>query len=146
MPGPDPKHSSVRARQNRMSTAATLRVDPTLEPPVLPDAVSWHPLTEAWWADVWSSPMAPEFDASDRHGLFVLAVLVDDFWCAGSAASHRDLAAEIRQQSQRFGLSPLDRRRLQWEVERSEEAQEKGARRRARSAPASDPRSALKAM
>jgi len=32
------------------------------------------------------------------------------------------LAQEIRMQGQRFGLSPIDRRRLQWEVERAETA------------------------
>jgi hypothetical protein len=102
-------------------------------------------MTLAWWADIWSSPMAPEFDASDTHGLFALAMLTEDFWRSTSPGERMKLAAEIRQQGQRYGLSPIDRRRLQWEIERTEEAQEKGAVRRA-SRPkrgASDPRSAL---
>jgi len=86
--------------------------------------------------------MAPEFDTSDLHGLLMLALLVDDFWLAESPSSRSKLAAEIRQQSQRFGLSPLDRRRLQWEIERVSDAQEKGARRRGRRS--ADPRSVLR--
>jgi hypothetical protein len=34
-----------------------------------------------------------------------------------------NLAAEIRLQRQCFGLTPLDRRRLQWEIERAEAAE-----------------------
>jgi hypothetical protein len=62
--------------------------------------------------------MAGEFLQSDRHGLFILAELVDRFWEAPSP----QLATEIRLQRQCFGLTPIDRRRLQWEVERVESA------------------------
>jgi len=145
MPGPAPKHASVRARRNRTATAATLRVVHDVQAPPLP-ARDWHQLTEQWWADVWASPMAPEYDSSDRHGLFMLAMLVDAFWEAPAPA----LAAEIRLQRQCFGLTPIDRRRLQWEIERTEEAQDKGARRRAAAAPApaagTDPRDVLRAL
>jgi hypothetical protein len=138
MPGPDPKHPSTRARRNKTATAATLRADHAIQAPELPGD-EWHPLTLAWWRDIWASPMAPEYDDSDRHGLFVLAQLVEDFWRAETVTQRKDLAAELRQQGQRFGLSPIDRRRLQWEIERSEEAQEKGTKRRANSAGAKNP-------
>lgn len=158
MPGPAPKHSSTRARRNKTSTAATLKADPTVSAPELPvsapelPAIVWHPMAEYWWADVWSSPMAPEFDDSDKHGLFALAMIVNDFWTADTARDRRDLAAEIRQQGQRFGLSPIDRRRLQWEIERTEDAKDPGeARRQRRATPATkagtvDPRSVLRAV
>ncbi len=151
MPGPVPKHPSTRARQNRSATAAQLKADPSIRAPRLPDR-SWHPMTAAWWRDVWSSPMAPEFDASDVHGLYALAVLVDDFWTAETPTARRDMASEIRLQTQRFGLSPIDRRRLQWSIEKVEEAQDRGSRRRSRVAddtlrPSSgDPRSALRSI
>lgn len=150
MPGPAPKDPSTRQRRNKNSTAAQLKADPNLEIPELPRRMAWNDQTRAWWADVWSSPMAPEFDESDRHGLNMLAVLVDDYWMAANARERMPLAAEIRQQSQRFGLSPIDRRRLQWEIERTEEAQRRGAR--SQPAPAtpanggSDPRSTLRAV
>ncbi len=102
-------------------------------------------MTLAWWRDVWSSPMAPEYDESDRHGLFLMAVLIDEFWLSPS----KELAAEIRLQRQAFGLSPIDRRRLQWEIERGDEANERTKKRRAKPAaskadePSADPRSIL---
>jgi hypothetical protein len=117
--------------------------------PKLPnlDGVEWHEQTVAWWEDVWRSPMAPEYDPSDIHGLYLLAILVDGFW----KKPHWTAAAEIRLQRQCFGLSPIDRRRLQWEIERSEEAQDRGAQRRrqASKSPAeslADPRSVLRAV
>jgi hypothetical protein len=136
MPGPAPKDPSLRARRNRSSTAAKLVVDPGLKAPALPTRI-WHEQTRAWWKDIWASPMAPEYDESDRHGLFALAVLVDDFWRTEDPKLRKDVAAEIRQQRQCFGLTPMDRRRLQWEIERVDEAQERGARRRA--APSKQP-------
>lgn len=114
------------ARRNRSTTSATLVADARVKMPPLPGGHDWHPATVAWWKDVWASPMAPEYHESDVHGLYILAMLVDGFWSAPSQA----LAAEIRLQRQCFGLTPIDRRRLQWEIERTDEAQEKGRRRR----------------
>jgi hypothetical protein len=147
MPGPTPKRNP--ARRNRSSTSATLSlVHSVVAPDLPPNPDGWHALTLSWWADVWASPMAPEFHESYRHGLFLLAVLVDSFWRAPS----EKLAAEIRLQRQCFGLTPIDRRRLQWEIERTDEAQAKGDQRRAAPgatpAPtkAKDPRRALTAV
>jgi hypothetical protein len=149
MPGPAPKHPSVRARTNKTSTAATLRTVHDVQAPTLPTRL-WHEQTRAWWRDVWASPMAPEFDESDHHGLFALAVLVDDFWSTEDLKLRKDLAAEIRQQRQCFGLTPIDRRRLQWEIERVDEAQDRGQRRRQAApkpvAAAADPRGVLHAV
>jgi hypothetical protein len=140
----------IPSRRNRSATAATLSADHKITAPPLPVREDgWHWQTEAWWRDVWASPMAPEYDSSDRHGLFVLAVLVDDYWIADTARERAALAAEIRLQRQCFGLTPIDRRRLQWEIERSDEAQDRGRRRRATSTPsasaepAADPRALL---
>lgn len=60
--------------------------------------------------------MAPEYLQTDVHGLYILAELLDGFW---RKPSHFR-AAEIRLQGQNYGLSPLDRRRLQWEIEEDE--------------------------
>ncbi|MFI1580026.1 hypothetical protein [Embleya sp. NPDC020630] len=145
---PLPKPAATRQRRNRASTARTLAglPDGTVVPE-LPPMREWTEQTRAWWADVWASPMAGEFvdGRADIHGLYVLAVLVDEFWQDPSTG----LAAEIRLQRQCFGLTPIDRRRLQWEIERGEDAQERTRRRRAQPAPAAaptDPRSALHAV
>lgn len=128
MPGPPPKHASTRARRNKVAGAKQLKVVPDLEVPTLPaDAgIEWHPLTLRWWNDIWSSPMAPEFDASDIHGLYMLATLVQAFWSEPST----QLASEIRLQRQCFGLTPIDRRRLQWEISRGEAAEDETSTRR----------------
>ncbi|WP_409186712.1 hypothetical protein F9C11_21725 [Amycolatopsis sp. VS8301801F10] len=152
---PVPKQNP--ARRNKTATRATLTRVHNVKMPKLPErlhrsedgvevTVEWHEMTLAWWADIWASPMAPEFEKADSHGLYLLAVLVDDFWRNPSTA----LAAEIRLQRQGFGLTPIDRRRLQWEIERVDEAQDSGARRRAArkeqapKEPKPDPRDLLK--
>lgn len=148
MPGPAPKSASTRSRRNKTSTAATLRADAAIVAPELPEG-DWHPMVLDWWRALWASPMAPEYDDSDRHGLFELALIRNDFWCAGSAKERKEAAAEIRLQDQRFGLSPIDRRRLQWEIERTEDAVAKGSKRRVSqeaSRPKGDPRGVLRAL
>lgn len=146
---PMPKHNP--ARRNKTSTHSTLTRDHNVTAPDLPDReTGWHHLTVDWWRDIWASPMAPEFENSDIHGLYVLADLVDAYWCEDSPRARAGLAAEIRLQRQCFGLSPIDRRRLQWEIERGSEASERTAKRRATRKPApvksADSFSALRAV
>jgi hypothetical protein len=149
------KAPSARARANRASTAATLTdgrtiIRPTLPPRFVTDEdgyrteVEWQPATVEWWNDLWASPMAAEYHSSDRHALFILAALVDQFW----TNPDQKLAAEIRLQRIPFGLTPYDRRRLEWTIENVAEAQDRGAARRSRQGsrqpdPKSDPRLAL---
>lgn len=145
---PMPKRNP--ARRNASATKATLSREHDVVAPDLPEReTGWHKLTVDWWADIWASPMAPEFDSSDIHGLYVLADLVDAFWLEESARARTALAGEIRLQRQCFGLTPIDRRRLQWEIERTDEAQDRGKKRRAKadpkpSEPAADPRTVLR--
>lgn len=140
------KDASARARTNRASTAATLsdsRTVPTTRRPALPQRrneagkiIAWSTATREWWKDLWASPMAVEYHSSDRHALFLLAALVDSFWNATTSTQRVQLAAEIRQQRAAFGLTPYDRRRLEWQIEASEEAKDRGTRRRTSGAPA----------
>lgn len=142
---PPLKDPARRRRTNKVAGARTLRAVASLKTPALPiRPTPWHPMTETWWDGIWSSPMAPEFDSSDINELLLLAVLVDGFWREPS----KELASEIRLQRQCFGLTPIDRRRLQWEIDRGEEAEERAAKRKAASAPRStstrkDPRKLL---
>lgn len=122
MPGPLPKNPELRQRRNKPSTAATLNGSGVPERcPVLPKrldsdghpAGKWHPRTISWWHVIWASPMASQWLPSDAEGLLAVAELVDLYW------RHPDpkILGEIRQQSARFGLSPLDRMRLSWKIE-----------------------------
>lgn len=141
MPGPTPKTQSTRARRNKASTRTTLvAVHP--DDVVIPDLPSskpvWQPRTLQHWEEVMSSPMAPEYDESDLQALFMVAELWDDFYLIEAedlpfdrkARLRSNLMGEIRLQEQRFGLTPIDRRRLQWEIDRGEEADEKTRERR----------------
>jgi hypothetical protein len=129
MSGPPPKDPKLRQRTNRVSTSATLQIvasdgaEPTVQrdlPPRASGELPWHPDTLAFWREVWASPMASEFIAADVHGLVLVARLIDKFNYGDVS-----LAAEIRLQRQCFGLTPLDRRRLQWEIERGESAEKR---------------------
>lgn len=151
MPGPIPKDPKLRQRTNRVSTAAVLTLMPSqdrqtaesiLGKPDLPlrigDDRAWHPETLDYWAKVWESPMAAEYVEADVSGLIGLFKLIDEF----NYGTHA-LAAEIRLQRQCFGLTPLDRRRLQWEISRVEAAEKRPVRSGPRST--MDPRKALMA-
>ena len=88
--------------------------------------------------------MSGEYLQVDRQGLILLAVLLQDFWVARSPKDRCRFAVEIRQQESRFGLTPVDRRRLQWAVQRAEVAVKKTAARRKKADPNKDPRDVLK--
>lgn len=159
--GPAPKPSSLRQRRNKTSTAASLpsAADAAeYEVPDLPDrepdhdeevAVPWHPKVVEWWEAVWRSPMASEFLSSDmKGGLILVAGLYQDFHTATSRTARKEAATEIRLQEARYGLDPISRRRLQWEVARGEEAEKKRrtgrAPKRSESSDSEDPRNVLK--
>lgn len=156
MPSPIPKDPNLRARRNKTPGHAMLTMEPEQKRrvPALPkltrlvegveQRIVWHKMTRAWWRDVWLSPMADEYLDADAHGLYRLAVLVDEFWNAPS----EKLAAEIRLQQQCFGLTPIDRRRLQWEVERVEAVVKQRPPRRSEASnePIEDVRSVLKVL
>lgn len=144
MPGPLPKDPAVRQRRNKALTRATLKVEdhPITRAPSLPkrtDGQAWHPLTRAWWHDVWHSPMAGEYLQADVHGLYRIAALVDKFWLEPNERT----AMAIAHQEQRYGLNPLDRRRLEWIVERAEQDAPRRPELRPMD-PADDPRNVLR--
>jgi hypothetical protein len=157
--GPAPKPPGLRQRTNRKPSAAVISANPELKAPRLPkhpgadEGQDWHPQVKAWWKDYWASPMAAECVESDRHGLFVLALMTDDFWSTANPSTRVKLAAEIRLSGQRYGTSPLDRNRLDWQVEETAERKERGQRRREATEPkpapapdATDPRAVLRSV
>lgn len=148
------KDASVRARRNKAATAAKISADPGRSIPSMPaHPEGWHSEVERWWDDVWSSPMAPEWDISDEHNVVLCALALNDMWTAETAKDRKDAMAEFRMQRQALGLSPYDRRRLEWSIESADEARDRGRQRRERRpssvAPTSDgedPRSVLRAV
>ena len=143
------KDPSVRARRNSAASAAKL-TPATAEIPPMPEGPRWHPESVRWWSDVWSSPMSPEWDESDEHNVILCALLYNDIWMAETAKERKDAAGEFRLQRRDLGLSPYDRRRLEWTIESADEARDRGRQRRARQAtPAvtgEDPRNVLRSV
>lgn len=158
MSGPIPKRPDLRQRRNRTTTAAALVDTNPLSDgvPELPrrrnergQFVKWRPEVREWWDDVWTSPMAAEYVQADMHALLLIADLMDQYWRNPTTA----LATEIRLARKDFGQTPMDRRRLQWEVQRVEREDEPGTGRRRRDEmaqptpqPGGDPRLALRAV
>lgn len=146
--GPAPKPAGLRQRRNKKPGAKTLRPAskqskgggarvPTL---LNPDKRRWHRLTRVWWRHVWQSPMAAEYLETDVDGLARLAILVDDYY----NAPDRQTLGEIRLQEARFGLSPVDRSRLAWEMEKADELErKKAAKKRTPAMGRIDPRDVL---
>lgn len=135
MPGPAPKDPSVRARRNKSSTRAVLSADHDIETPPLPEGFAWHSLTTQWWEDIWSSPMAPEYAASDINGLFRVAMLYNDFWLAESYKERAEIQVRLEKADADYGTNPMARRRLEWQVEQSEDSKARGSKRRKAEAP-----------
>lgn len=151
MPGPPPKPLNIRQRRNKYVTAAELIDTSPLAEGKVPtlrtrrdesgQPIPWPRAVKRWWRDVWTSPMAKEYTLADANGLFMLAVLRERFEVKPTAA----LAAEIRQQEARFGLDPISRRRLQWQIKREASADSPAAV-QARPLDGDDPRARLRAV
>ena len=130
--GPAPKPAHMRQHRIKKTGATTLAapdINQTEKPkvPTLqnPDKRKFHRLTRAWWKRVWTSPMAGEYLPTDVDGLARVALLVDEYYKNPTGGKAKELLGEIRLQEARFGLSPVDRSRLQWEVLKGEEAERK---------------------
>jgi hypothetical protein len=122
MAGRLPKHPKLKAGRSKSVTRAVIVTDNEFPEkparlPACPNDGGWHSMARRFWSDVWESPMIGEFLPADIHGLFRLLVLVDQFWKKPTTS----LSAEIRLMGQLFGLSPIDRRRLEWQVVSTEE-------------------------
>lgn len=126
-----PDDAQLPRTGGKAKLAAALAADDSPEVPLLPARPEgWHEQTKIWWRDVWSSPMSAEWHESDIHNVFVCAMLYDDMWQATTATARQKAASEFRQQRAMLGLTPYDRRRLEWTIETADEAKAKGQRRR----------------
>jgi hypothetical protein len=148
MASPIPKDPTTRQRRNKTSTNAILPAEGQVRRrvprmPEHPRGRTWHPEAVAWWRSVWHSPMASEYLEADAKSLRRLLVLIDDFWVEPT----EKLEHQISQSQQTFGITPIDRRRLQWTVEKVEQGQSRRpAEKPARSEPVDDPRQYLRAV
>lgn len=128
--GPPPKDPRTRQRRNKTATRSTLAPLPSDAPqpgavreipPLPPIRGKWAPAVEAWWRDLWSSPMAVRFPPSEVSSLVMIARLRQDFERAKNARERREASSEIRLQERRWGLDEMSRRSLQWEFSGGDE-------------------------
>ncbi len=104
-----------------------------LQIPELPERpYGWTRHTEAWWRDVWMSPMSKEWHPeSDWHNVVGAAMFYDDMWTAETATARQNAGKQFKVYCDFLGLNPYARRRLEWTIETAREAQERGQQRRA---------------
>ncbi len=125
MRGRYPKDPEIRQRRNRASTRATLSAVPDDEPrrrapslPTEPKGREWHAETRRWWRNQWASPMASQYLDSDVDGLRRIAVLMNDFWHRPKLSTFEAINRALAM----FGQTPMDRKRLEWQIEQTERA------------------------
>lgn len=95
-----------------------------------PSEPEWNPAVTAWWHDIWSSPMSAEFHESDVHGLYLACFYLHTTLSPWIKMSDRLAAASKYEAAIRnFGLNPMSRRSLQWEIAKVDEAHERASRR-----------------
>jgi hypothetical protein len=145
---PLPKPAAQRRRRNVVPGATKLpAAGLRTRAPALPGGSGMLASTRTWWKTAWASPMATVWLDADVPALVRLAQLVDlttrEFAIVRegpreivrSEAARVDgsvevrvvfdspvtaaLLAEMRQLEDRLGLSPLSRRRLQWEIDQA---------------------------
>lgn len=113
------KHPSQRQRRNRITSAAVLEAAPANRID-LPE--HYHERTLAWWDTIWDSPMAAEWLDADVRSMLRIARLDHIFWTTEDAELAAKVAGSIDRLSRQFGLDPMSRRTLQWEIRRVEGA------------------------
>lgn len=128
---PLPKVPSTRRGHRSNSPRRVLQAVENPDIPDLPDYVEWHDAVKDFWNSVWSSPMPQEWDESDRHNVLMASMALQTVWTGESSPTARSAAmAECRLILRECGLTPMSRRTLQIEIERADEAVERGTTRR----------------
>lgn len=99
------------------------------------------------WAELWAMPQAVVWEQA--HAFREVAQYVR--WKIAAEQGSLDAAKEARMLSDRLGLNPLALVRLRLEIEKAEEAEDRGEQRRTKPAPAKrrkpgDPRATLRAV
>ena len=117
MPGPAPKSKDERRRRNKpvhewVVLSETYEGDiPKLPGPKTGKSAKWDSETREWWETIWRTPMATQWNEGDVPALIELAMLRQAFMDGDMS-----VRSELRQRSDRFGLTPKGRRDLRWVI------------------------------
>lgn len=115
MPDPIPKAAGQRRRRNKTVGETQVALRRAAKPPCPVDSDA----ARAWWDRQWDSDLAKVWLEVDVPAIERLVMLIESLKGGVNGA----ILSEIRQLEDRFGLSPLSRRRLQWEVEQAGESE-----------------------
>lgn len=138
MPGPPPKPADERARRNR--TAATMTLPskgrkgrapkwPLVPPGISVDGVRMvddaaeHRELQVW-ADLWKTPQATAWEQlgwTHNVALYVRCLVAAEF-------GNQKVLPEVRQWTDRLGLSPMAMLRLQWVIAEDEVAEKRSSK------------------
>jgi hypothetical protein len=118
MAGRYPKPDGQKVNRGAVLPWTTLTARREGDPPALPDWREWHPQTLIWWAGLWRTHQATQWQQSGTtlHGL---ACLYDDL-IAGRATAAK-VSAEIRAHEMNHGISPKGLLGLRWRIGEPEE-------------------------
>lgn len=120
-----PKHPSQRRRRNKPPVPPrTLKGQAVTGIPELPGD-NWNDFAREYWETIWTSPMAVAgvYIKADIPALIRLAQLANR---VGEGTIGTSALGEMRQLEDRFGLSPLSRRRLQIDITLPDEGKDTG--------------------
>lgn len=96
-------------------------------------------MTVSWWTDLWASATAPEYSAMHVHSLYRKALLVNEYWCSTDLKDRLNIEVRLEKAEADFGLNPMALRRLEWQIEATEDSKAKGAKRKAAAAAPAPP-------
>ncbi len=82
------------------------------KPPTLPSGRRWLKATRDYWAWLWSTPQATQWDEADKV-LVRLALLVDLVYAEKASSTH---LTEIRNIECSYGLNPKALIQLRWRI------------------------------
>jgi hypothetical protein len=94
--------------------------------------------------------MATEYATVDINGMLRVAMLLNDFWLAETHKERAEIQVRLEKADADYGTNPLARRRLEWQIETTEDAKDRGRGRgvakKSQPAPGDDPRAGLYAV
>ena len=105
-----PKDPDKRQRRNKPAELIELAGGAVPAPPM--PTGDWSAQVVQWWETWASSPQSSEFTATDWQRLEMLMPLVESYWDGPDVK----ILSEIRQNEERFGATPIDRKRLGWKL------------------------------
>lgn len=114
--GPPPKMPEQRRRANAPAGGEWVDIPavPRQGPiPEIPEGSGLSKAAKEWWDEVWQFPVATMWTDQDIPGLLELAVLRERLM-DGKVS----VAAEVRQRSEAFGLTPKGRQDRRWRLVR----------------------------